>query len=100
MQPADHLDGLRIVIGEVPRNTDEPGIAPVDRLCTLGAELLLHQALELVLMIKEPRQVRECLTDHVLIARALVLHDDRRPVLVQPERIDPAAMSARRVLGG
>ncbi|MEW9520453.1 hypothetical protein [Streptomyces tubercidicus] len=71
-------------MGEVPGDADESGISPVDRLGRLGAELLLDQALELMVVVMEPRQIRERLILDVRVAGALGFDDDRRPVLIQP----------------
>ncbi|MGW2087527.1 hypothetical protein [Streptomyces sp. NPDC001880] len=96
---ADHLHSHRVVVCESAGDADDPRSAPVDLPSGLVAELLAGQALELMVVIVKPPQVRESLVDDVLVAVALVLDDDRRAVLVQPQGIDPASVMAGAVLG-
>ncbi|MEU7212616.1 acyl-CoA dehydrogenase family protein [Streptomyces sp. NPDC044989] len=84
--------GVHVVAGEVAGDADQTRTAPQDLGRGRHPEPVADQVLELGTVVQQPGQVEQALVDHAGIRAALVLNDDRRAVLVQPERVDPAAV--------
>jgi len=86
-------------VAEVLGHAEHPRPRPVDG--DAASELLLHEQLEVASVVDEPVEVVERLVDDRLVARELVLDDDGRAVLVQPEAVDaPRMLVAGRELAG
>lgn len=77
----DFLHGRRIPWGEVPGNTHQPWMSPVDHAGGLVHRPVLHQALELVSMVL--RHDRACVITALPVD--LLYQDHRVAVLAQPE---------------
>lgn len=83
---------MHVVAGEVAGDADQARSAPQNLGRGRRPEPDVDQVLELRPVVHQPGQVEQALIDHAGIRAALVLDDDRRAVLVQPERVDPASV--------
>jgi hypothetical protein len=88
----DLFDGVLIVSGEISGDADQAGCAPIDVFGYLRPELLHHEPLEFLPVIKEPVEVKQSLIDYVLIHGPLEFENDRAVVLVKSECIDAATV--------
>ncbi len=71
--------GVRVVAGEVPRDTNQPGFAPQHLGRGRYPEPVAYQALECFLVGHEPRYVVQALIDDARVGATLVLNfTDRR----------------------
>jgi hypothetical protein len=95
---ADLADRVPVVAGEVLRNANQSRRTPQHLGRGRNPEPVADQGLELRPVIDQPGQVEQPLGDHSGVTAPLVLHDHRRPVLIDPQGINPPAVHGTRAV--